>query len=118
MGGRSVTKKAIRAKLEQFGEFATRIDREWNRAYGRGDFDSLSRRELNLSARPLVVVDVVWYAGQSVGLSKKTTASLKSIDYVTNGHMEVESLGRGKRGLNRARQSQLAFLAELIETAD
>jgi hypothetical protein len=114
----SVTKKVIRAKLTELTEFASRIDREWHRAYGSGQFDSMPRPELDLSQRPLFAVDVVGYAAQSVGLSKSSTAWLASIDRTAHEHMEVESIGQGKRGVRRARNWQLKFLAELIETAD
>jgi hypothetical protein len=114
----SVTKKAIRTKLNELTAFAGRIDREWHRAYGSGEFDSLTRPELDLSQRPLLAVDVVGYAAQSVGLSKSSTAWLTSIDRTVDGLMEVESIGRGKRGASRARNWQLKFLAELIEVAD
>jgi hypothetical protein len=114
----SVTKKAIRAKLEKMSEFASRIDREWHRAFGSGQFDSMPRPELDVSQRPLLAVDVVGHAAQSVGLSKSSTAWLVSIDLVADGHMEVESIGRGKRGVRRARNWQLKFLADLIEADD
>jgi hypothetical protein len=113
----SVTKKAIRARLEELAEFASRIDREWHRAYGSGQFDSMPHRELELSQRPLLTVDVVGYAAQSVGLSKNSTAWLGSIDRTADGHMEVKSIGRGKGGVRRARSWQLKFLAKLIQAA-
>jgi hypothetical protein len=52
-----------------------------------------------------------------VGLSKNNTSWLKSIDRTADAHMQVESTGRGKRGVERARIWQLKFLAELIEAA-
>jgi hypothetical protein len=112
----SVAKTVVRKKLDELTEFASRIDREWHRAYGRGEFDSIPRAEQDLSQQPLFAVDVVGYAAQSVGLSKSNTAWLKSIDLTASGHIEVESIGQGRRG--RAKQWQLKHLAELIETTD
>lgn len=113
----SVTKKAIRSKLDELIEFAGRIDREWHCAYRVGQLYSLRRRKRDLSQRPLLAADVVGYAAQSVGLSKNNTSWLKSIDRTADAHMQVESTGRGKRGVERARIWQLKFLAELIEAA-
>lgn len=114
----TVTKKVVREKFDELVEFGSRIDHEWHQAYGRGEFDSMSGNELTLSERPLFAVDVVGYAAQSVGLSKCSTAWLKSIDLTARAHIEVEALGQGKRAIKRAKAWQLRQLTDLIESAN
>jgi hypothetical protein len=94
---RTVTKTQIREKWVKLGEFGSRISEEWYRAYGEGKFDAMSSAERNLSQRPKFAVDVVGNAAQSVGLSKSSTAWLRSIDRTVDSHFEVESIGKGKR---------------------
>jgi hypothetical protein len=109
------TKKAIKEKLAEVQDYARGIDRQWHVAYGEGQFDTLPRKELDLSQRPLFALEVILRVAGTVGLSRSSTAWLSCVDETASLCVEAESIGADKNTQERATVWQRCRLAELIE---
>jgi hypothetical protein len=110
------TKTAVRDKLSQVQEFANNIDREWHTKYAEGAFDSLPKRDFELTNQPLFVIDVILAAAGAVIAAPD--AALSNVDEVVCKCIEIESIDGDTGKLSATVAWQITYLEVLIDKAN
>lgn len=112
----NATTTAVRDKLNQVQEIANNIDREWHTKYAEGAFDSLPKRDFDLTNQPLFVIDVILAAAGAVVAAPH--AALSNVDEVICKCIEIESIDGDAGNRSATVAWQIAHLAVLIDGAN
>ncbi len=112
----SIVNKLPKIRLKQFKdqlqELATEVDSRWHEAYGNGEYDSLPKRELDLSSQPVLAIQVVLSAANAAIASKKDF--LECVITVINTYVETELISK-PHGRNEIVSWVNQQLAEIVQ---
>jgi hypothetical protein len=97
----------VSENVDRIQNVASRVDREWDAAFNRGDFDDLTRRQIADRFRPVNCVEVVLVAGRMI-LATSRLGRLRGADTILWLFLQLESA-------EDARSWQLSVIESLLE---